>query len=113
MLNLRYCQTKPLMSFFLLLLLVFSMILFVLPVLALPSGSIVINQGEYTTSRSVSLNLTYTDNATGSTIKQVRFSNDGIWDTENWENPTTTKAWTLPSGDGNKTVYYQVRNDAN
>ncbi|MGE5637769.1 MAG: hypothetical protein ACM3WQ_03585, partial [Chloroflexota bacterium] len=76
MLNLRRHQTKPLMSVFLLLILLVSLVLFVLPVFAVPSGSIVINQGEYTTSPSVTLILTYTDNATGSSIKQARYGNN-------------------------------------
>ncbi len=98
------------MSSFLMLLLMFSVVLSVVPVSASPSGSIVINQGEYTTSRSITLSLTYKDNAAD--IKQVRFSNDGVnWN--GWDDPTPTKTWTLTSGDGTKTVYYQVRNKEN
>lgn len=115
MLNLRHHQTKPLMSVFLLLILLVSLVLFVLPVFAVPSGSIVINQGEYTTSPSVTLILTYTDNATGSSIRQARYGNNdsGQVNWSAWEDPRPTKTWTLTSGDGTKTVYYQVRNDAN
>jgi hypothetical protein len=73
-----------------------------------PDGTIVINSGDpWTTSTSVTLFLTYTDKGSG--VRSVRYSNDGVWDTEPWENPSPTKAWTLPGGDGNKRVYYQIR----
>ena len=76
-----------------------------------PSGSIIINSGDAsTTSTSVTLTLTYTDATSG--VYQVRFSNDGVWDTEQWESPASTKAWTLTSGDGTKTVYYQIKDNA-
>jgi hypothetical protein len=72
-----------------------------------PSGSILINNGDaYTTSTSATLTLTATDATSG--VYQVRLSNDGTWDTEQWETPTPTKTWTLMSGDGTKTVYYQI-----
>jgi len=75
-----------------------------------PSGTISINQGAtYATSTSVTLTLTYSDAASG--VSKVRYSNDGIWDTEQWENPSGTKAWTLTSGDEVKTVYYQVKDN--
>ncbi|MGD2067014.1 MAG: hypothetical protein PVI43_07610, partial [Candidatus Bathyarchaeota archaeon] len=41
-------------------------------------------------------------------VHQVRFSNDGVWDTESWEAYSAVRAWTLASGDGTKTVYYQI-----
>jgi hypothetical protein len=76
-----------------------------------PYGSITINDDDiYTTSTSVTLSLTY--EAPDSTVSQVRYSNDGVWDTEQWESPSATKAWTLTGGDGTKTVYYQVKNTA-
>jgi Tol biopolymer transport system component len=76
-----------------------------------PTGSIVINGGAaYATSSSVTLSLTYSDSTSG--VDQVRYSNDGVWDTESWETPATSKAWTLSGGDGVKTVYYQVRDNA-
>jgi uncharacterized protein YxeA len=69
-----------------------------------PLGSIVINNNDtYTNSTSVTLTLTYASN-----VSQVRYSNDGVWDTVPWESPSTTKAWTLTAGDGTKTVYYEV-----
>jgi len=76
-----------------------------------PTGSVVINSGDnYTASRSVTLTLTYTASVSG--VSGVRYSNDGVWNSEPWEEPSSTKSWTLLSGDGVKTVYYQIRNSA-
>jgi hypothetical protein len=75
-----------------------------------PSGTITINQNaQYTTSASVTLQLSYLDNLG---ISQVRYSNDGIWDTEKWETPATTKPWILLPGDGDKTVHARFMDDA-
>ena len=63
-----------------------------------------------TSSASATLSLTYSDATSG--VSQVRYSNDGAWDTEVWESPAATKAWTLMSGDGEKTVYYQIKDNA-
>lgn len=77
----------------------------------IPTGSIVINGGDaYTPSTSVTLTLTYSDATSG--VSQVRYSNDGVWDTELWESSSATKSWTLISGDGTKTVYYQIKDNA-
>jgi len=76
-----------------------------------PTGLIVINSGEPSTiSTSVMLSLTYSDAASG--VSKVRYSNDGVWDTEVWETPSATKAWTLTSGYGTKTVCYQIKDNA-
>lgn len=78
-----------------------------------PSGSIVINSGNppYVKSTSVTLYLTCIDYTSG--VDKVRYSNDGLWDTEPWEAPATAKAWTLATGsDGTRTVYYQIRDYA-
>jgi len=76
-----------------------------------PSGSININNGDaYTTSTLVVLALTATDATSG--IYQVRYSNDGVWDTEPWETPSPTKTWTLTSGNGTKIIYYQIKDNA-
>ena len=70
-----------------------------------PGGRLTINNdAQYTNSASVTLNLSAQDNNGGSGISQMQFSNDG----STWSSPeafVTTKAWTLPSGDGNKTVF--------
>ncbi|MGD8506409.1 MAG: hypothetical protein PVF15_07075 [Candidatus Bathyarchaeota archaeon] len=76
-----------------------------------PTGSIIIGSGDtYTNSTSVMLTLGATDSTSG--VYQVRFSNDNLWDTEPWETPSSTKAWTLTSGDGIKDVYYQIKDEA-
>jgi PKD repeat protein len=76
-----------------------------------PTGSILINNGaNYTKSASVTLTLTSADTLSG--VYQVRFRNDGVWATEPWETPSATKTWTLSTGDGEKTVYYQIRDSA-
>jgi hypothetical protein len=76
-----------------------------------PTGSVSIsNDATYTNSISVTLALTASDDTSG--VYQVRYSNDGVWDTEPWETPTPTKTWTLTSGDGTKTIYYQIKDNA-
>jgi uncharacterized repeat protein (TIGR01451 family) len=76
-----------------------------------PTGSIQINNGASTTSTTaVTLTVTASDGISG--IDKVRFSDDGVWDTETWEDYSATKAWTLTSGDGSKTVYSQIRDNA-
>jgi hypothetical protein len=74
-----------------------------------PKGSITIN-ATYTASASVTLRLTAMDATSG--VYQVRYSNDGVWDTEPWEAPSPTKAWTLTPGEGVKTVYYQIKDNS-
>ncbi len=68
-----------------------------------PAGSININSGAlYTSSTAVTLNLSAAD--AGSGIGTMSFSTDNV----NWtaaEAYAVSKAFTLPSGDGNKTVY--------
>ena len=76
-----------------------------------PTGSIQINSGaNYARSSNVTLTLTAADTESG--VFQIRFSNDGLWDTEQWEAPASTKNWILTSGDGSKTVYYQIKDNA-
>jgi len=71
----------------------------------IPAGSILINGGAtYATSTLVALTLS----ASGSGVDAMRFSNNGsTWST--WEPYSSSKSWTLPSGDGSKTVYFQYR----
>lgn len=75
-----------------------------------PSGTIAIMAGaDYTKTVSVNLTLQASDATSG--IDQVRYSNDSsTW--SSWENYSGSKNWTLLSGDGNKTVYYQVSDNA-
>lgn len=76
-----------------------------------PHGSISINGGdEWTNSTSVVLYLDFFDDMSG--VSKIRLSNDGIWDTEPWETPQWIKPWTLESGDGIQSVYYQIIDNA-
>jgi hypothetical protein len=76
-----------------------------------PTATILINSGvNYTADPPVTLSLSYSDNESG--VSEVRYSNDGVWDTESWESPASSRAWTLPVGDGVKTVHYQVKDRA-
>jgi hypothetical protein len=76
-----------------------------------PAGLIQINDGAvYTTSVVVTLSLVTTDSTSG--VQQVRFSNDGVWDSEPWEAPGQSKSWTLTSIDGVKIVFLQIRDNA-
>ncbi|MDP3730854.1 MAG: glucoamylase family protein, partial [Candidatus Omnitrophota bacterium] len=75
-----------------------------------PTGSIRINNGAATaTSLSVTLNLSATDSRSG--VSQMQFSNDNItWSTS--EAYSTTKSWTLTSGNGTKTVRVKFKDAA-
>jgi YD repeat-containing protein len=71
-----------------------------------PTGTIIINSGAATTyNPAVTLTLTCSDNVGCS---QMQFSNDNItYSTP--ETYATSKAWTLTSGDGTKTVYAKFK----
>ncbi|MCK5561571.1 MAG: zinc ribbon domain-containing protein, partial [Thermoplasmata archaeon] len=73
--------------------------------------SIVINDNaQYTNSINVELDLTADDNTSG--VYQMAFSTGGLnWDA--WEAYNTSKAYTLPTGDGPKVVYFKVRDMVN
>jgi len=76
-----------------------------------PTGSIQINNGATSTSSTtVTLYLTSQDDTSG--ISKLRLSNDGTWNDENWEDPAPTRQWQLTSGQGSKTVYYQIMDNA-
>jgi cell division septation protein DedD len=76
-----------------------------------PAGSMLINGGDTSTSSSnVTLTVSATDSLSG--ISQIRFSNDGTWDQATWEQYTNTVNWQLTSGDGAKTVYCQIQDNA-
>jgi hypothetical protein len=73
-----------------------------------PTGSIIINGGDlYTSSTSVTLTLTYSDDGSG--VKDVRYGNSGDPSWSDWEAPSPTKSWILRSEDGSKVVVYQIR----
>jgi len=74
-----------------------------------PTGTITINnETASTSSPAVTLKLSVNDT---SGIDQMRFSNNGT-DWTPWETYATSKNWTLPSGDGEKTVYVQFKDNA-
>ena len=75
-----------------------------------PTGSVSVNEGAtYASSMAVTLTLSASEGTSG--LYQMQFSNDGSnW--SNWETYVTTKAWTLPSGDGTKTVYVRYKDNA-
>ncbi len=78
--------------------------------IAAPSGSVKINGGA-TACNTTSVALTLAaSSATANPVTQMRFSNDDVsWSA--WETYKTTKSWTIPAGDGDKTVYVQFRNN--
>lgn len=82
-----------------------------------PTGSISINSNNVatnSTAATLTLNVAdsnLADGSAGSSAAQMRFSNDNIsW--TNWETYAQTKVYTLPSGDGVKTVYVQFKDAA-
>ncbi|HPO12340.1 MAG TPA: Ig-like domain-containing protein, partial [Candidatus Hydrogenedentes bacterium] len=76
-----------------------------------PTGSVVINDdAEYTNTLAVTLTLSGED-GTGSGVADMQFSNDNIIWSE-WEPYASIKALSLPAGDGPKSVYVAVRDEA-
>jgi len=78
-----------------------------------PTGTIIINKGDLTTTKqSVTLGLTYAD-GTGSGVVRMRFSDNGsTW--TNWMYPGASKAYKLPkAGLGYQTVRVQYLDGAN
>ena len=75
-----------------------------------PTGSIIIAEGAtYTNSTLVTLTLSADDMTSG--VSQMRFSHNNItW--MPWEDYAVSKAWDLPTGDGEKTVYVQFKDNA-
>lgn len=75
-----------------------------------PSGTIQINSNAaYTIAPTVTLSLSATDNA--GAVSQMQFSNDNVTYTPA-ESYAISKSWTLPSGDGSKTVYVKFKDAA-
>ncbi len=77
-----------------------------------PTGTIVINNNRSATNTAnVTLALTWSD-GTGSGVSRMRFSDDGAhWSA--WEELAATRPYTLPSGDGHKTVRVQYLDKVN
>lgn len=78
--------------------------------IAAPSGTVKINGGA-TACNTTSVVLTLAASGTSANpVTQMRFSHDDVnWSV--WEAYKTTKSWSLPGGDGEKTVYVQFRNN--
>ena len=78
-----------------------------------PTGTIVINSNQGATDTpNVMLALTWDDGAGGSDVTGMRFSDDGTHWTV-WQPPEAAFPYTLPTGDGYKTVRAQYRDGAN
>jgi cell division septation protein DedD len=76
-----------------------------------PQGSMQINNGDTSTSSTtVTLSVSATDSVSG--VSQMRFSNYGTWDQSTWEPYAGTVNWQLTGGDGVKTVYCQIQDNA-
>ena len=76
-----------------------------------PQVSLQINgDSTSTTSSTVTLTLAATDST--SNINQIRFSNDDTWNQAAWEPYASSKSWQLTSGDGAKTVYCEIQDNA-
>ena len=77
-----------------------------------PSGTISINSGAaYTKSANVTLNLSATNPTAGDPVMDMRFSNNGTTYGP-WVPYAASAPYTLPSGDGPKTVFVEFRNGA-
>jgi hypothetical protein len=76
-----------------------------------PTGSITIDNGASSTmSTAVTLTLTTADTLSG--VDKIRLGNQADLSVESWTAFSATKTWQLTSGNGNKTVYYEVRDVA-
>ena len=75
------------------------------------TSSLINNNAQATNQNTVTLNITAQDTG-GSNLSMMRFSNDNTtWST--WENFNSVKTgWTLTAGDGTKTVFTQVQDNA-
>ncbi len=77
----------------------------------MPQASLQINGGSAsTTSNEVTLTLTATDSTSG--VTQIRFSNDNTWNLATWEPYTSSKSWQLTNGNGAKTIYCEIQDNA-
>lgn len=77
-----------------------------------PTGTISINSGAaYTKTASVTLNLSATNPTAGDPVMDMRFSGDGTTYGP-WVSYAASAPYTLPSGDGSKTVFVEFRNGA-
>ena len=78
-----------------------------------PTGSVSINSGAAsTTSPSTTLTIAATDDIDDTSTMQMQVSNDSGFSGASWEAYATSKAWTLSSGPGTKTVYVRFKDSA-
>lgn len=76
-----------------------------------PTGSVSINNGvENIHSTNVTLNISAQDNVR---VEQMIVSNNISFSGRSWETFDNTKNWTVPAGDGIKTVYIKFKDKAN
>ncbi len=76
-----------------------------------PTGVLYINGGAaVTTTSTVTLTLAASDNLSGPA--KMRFNTTGAFTTETWVPYSAVSPFTLPAGDGTKTVYAQVQDAA-
>ena len=76
-----------------------------------PTGTVIINGGNALTNNTlVALTLSASDPG-GDTVTDMCFSDDGIQWTA-WKIYAESESYTLPSGDGSKTVYVKFRDSA-
>ena len=77
-----------------------------------PTGTLTFhNLTTYSTTTNIQLDLTCSDAGTG--CSQMQFSNDGTtWLPVSPASWSSTYAWTLPNGDGTKTVYVRFKDGA-
>jgi hypothetical protein len=85
-----------------------------------PTGTMAINNGSaWTSSGGLTLDVTFHDTMTtlnwtgiGPAPFKVRYSDDGTFDTEAWEDHAGPRAWTASAGEDNKKVFCQVMDAA-
>ena len=82
---------------------------FVLDTVAPGGGLSIDDDAAYANATSVTLSSSADDTTSG--VAQMQLSNDGI-SYAPWESYASTKSWTLPSGDGLKTVYVKYKDNA-
>ncbi len=76
-----------------------------------PTGTVLINDNRASTNtREVVLSLSATDTLSG--VSEMIISNTSDFAGAIWESFSTTKAWTLLAGSGEKTVYVKFRDNA-
>ncbi len=74
-----------------------------------PIGTLSVQQGTHTNNSTVTLDIAASDVDAGDTVTAMRFTEDlGNWPSV-WENFTDSKSFQLSPGDGNKTIYMQLK----